>query len=266
MIKCGHCGGYHKTVTAVRACCGVQVSQASVEDVEREMQRMEAEADRSEARREAAAKAAKWQREVDLSPATPEALNELRSLLASKIVPEHELRYARAVRQMLEAGNATGFAVRTAYARIEGWQDRHEVTDWGHWSAADRERAWDQRAKERPVEREGLYRLSREVWCGRELFAKGTLFQVVKNREGSRMYARQVVWQGKGKRPRLEYAAGMVYKLLESELVSRDEAQEITRQTGWCVFGHFLTDPKSIARGMGPVCYKRYPHLAKNAA
>lgn len=274
MIKCGHCGGYHKNVAAVRVCCGT----VNIETIEREMHRMEAEADRAESRRDAAAKAAKWDREMDMSPATREAIAELRELLATKVAPDHERRYAKAVKEMLDKGRATGFAVRTAIARIDPWENVRagsgrasagHVSDEGRWSSADRERAQSQ-SDGKPAVSEGLYRLSREVWCDGRTRAKGTLFQVVRNPKNDHLTAKMVTFlpdvDGKKQRPRLDYVRGMVYKLESSELLPLEEAEEITRKTGWCVFGHFLTNPESIARGMGPKCYERYPHLARNAA
>lgn len=278
MIKCGNCKGHHATVAAVKVCCGTKGAPRFTEEDEREMQRMEAEGDRAESRRDAAAKVAKWQREIDLNPATPAAINELRELLATKVAPDHERRYAVAVRKMLEAGNATGFAVRSAIARIEPWDNVRvgggyasagHVPDEGRWSSADRERAQAARSTDKPVEREGLYRLSRDVRTRQESFSKGTLVQVVRNKQATHLYAKTVTFlppvDGKNVRPRLDYAEGLIFKLRDDELLPLEEAEEITRKTGWCVFGHFLTNPVSIRRGMGPKCYERYPHLARNA-
>jgi hypothetical protein len=50
----------------------------------------------------------------------------------------------------------------------------------------------------------------------------------------------------------------MIFRLSPDDLVPAEEAQELTRKTGWCIFGHFLTNPVSIARGMGPKCWERY--------
>lgn len=97
-----------------------------------------------------------------------------------------------------------------------------------------------------PVTKEGLYRYD------------GHLYQVMRNKETDRLYAKLVTFVDGKKRPTLTYAKGMMKKLRVEHLVAAEEAQELTRKTGWCVFGHFLTNPVSIARGMGPRCWERY--------
>jgi len=214
-INCGHCGQTHPSVQAVRECaqtapvctCGGDPAtdgailihsfqcplkgasaRAFTEQDERDMQRMEAEGDRTETYREERAKAGRK-------------------------------------------------------ASVETWYKPATATE------------------------EGLYRLSRTVVVHGQIYQSGALFQCLLGKDSGRLYAKLVEFpkDGAKKRPTLTYVGSMIYQILESELVPAEEVQELTKNTGWCVFGHFLTNPESVKRGMGPTCYARYPHLAKNA-
>lgn len=115
------------------------------------------------------------------------------------------------------------------------------------------EKGWAKRADfvtPAPVEIEGLYRYD------------GRLYQVMRGRDSNRLHAKLIIFVEGKKRPNLVYAAGMMSHLRPEHLVPTEEAQELTRKTGWCVFGHFLTNPVSIARGMGPTCWERYGNSA----
>ena len=251
-IKCGHCREAHATVAQVRACSETpnvpKSLKRTLDDVareypgsisfteqdERDMQRMEMEGDRADSLRDEAAKAA-WKSSVETFDGA--LVNEVNELLATKVIPADHQRWAKAVRAMLagESGVITAYALRTAIARLDAFPNV--------------------RAGSTPATEEGLYRLD------------GRLYQVLRAKESQRLYAKLVTFPPDGvkRRPTLTYARGIVFQLTASHLVPVEEAQEITRKTGWCIFGHFLTNPQSIARGMGPVCYARYPHLAKNA-
>lgn len=274
MIKCGHCGGAHGTVAQVRKCSEDQRLVPSTfrdrswggrgftEQDERDMQRMEAEGDRAESRRDAAAKAAKWDAEATSFPVQmrnqepSELIAIVDRMLVTREIPEADHRWSRAVRALIsgESGAVTEFALRNAISRLMGYPKRLNAPEEAPRTEATK------------PEREGLYRLRRDVKVGPRTYQRGMLFQVVRNQKGDRIYAKLVTFRGEGERPVLTYVAGMIMKLRADELVPVEEAQEITRKTGWCVFGHFLTNPVSIARGMGPKCYERYPHLARNAA
>lgn len=284
MILCGHCKSLHPTVAEVRKCSeGEQrvprAFRSFTEEDEREMQRMEAEADRAESERDAAAKAAKWDWEARSFGAQMrntdgwslrQLLHEVDELLCTKEIPEADHRWSRAVRAMISGDSArvTEYALRAAIARLDAYPNvAAGRTSTGRPEPATRN-AKPASAPERPVQHEGLYRLERDVKIGFETYRAGTLFQVVRNKEATHLYAKMVTFlppvNGKNVRPRLDYVGGMVFKLQDAELLPIEEAEEITRKTGWCIFGHFLTNPVSIKRGMGPKCYERYPHLARN--
>jgi hypothetical protein len=291
-IHCGHCQGSHGTVSEVRACAtrqpvgpmdwyeeihnGSTVFERArlareravhewmtegapggfTEQDERDMQRMEAEGDREETRRDEANKFAA-RRAMESAPDLAGMQKRVIALLESRTIPASEKRWGDAIRHYVAGfpNSATEYGLLTAIERLESYPERAS-RDLNAVMGA-------------PVTQEGLYRLSRSVrlWDGSE-YNKGDLFQVVYGRDSSKLYAKLVELpeEGSKKRPKLMYAKGIVFQLLPSELVSAEEAQEITRKTGWCVFGHFLTNPVSIARGMGPVCWARYGAAAALAA
>jgi hypothetical protein len=251
MIQCGHCKGGHPTVADVKKCSQSEQLVPSAlrtftEQDERDMQRMEAEGDRLETERDEAAKAA-WKASVE-TPSLSDLIHEVRELLVTKVAPASERRYVEAMKTYLQGTSVTAFALQTAIQRLRTFPNC--------------------RAGSAPVTEEGLYRLNRNLRIGGRAYWVGDLFQVLKGKDSGRLYAKLVVFpeDGSKKRPTLTYVSGMIFQLDSSELVPADEVQEITRNTGWCVFGHFLTNPESVKRGMGPTCYARYPHLAKNAA
>lgn len=275
MIHCGHCQGSHQTVNQVRDCSRTSPIPASIrreatwgrtadeadelsiriftEQDERDMQRMEAEGDRADTIRDEKAKA-DFKTLVEGRPTKVDLLKRVIHLLKTRSIPEEARRWENALRNYV-AGDPTPYGLHTAIERLEAFPER---------ASRDLNKVMGT-----PVTQEGLYRLSRKVrlWNGQE-YQKEDLFQVVFGKDSTRLYAKLVIFPPEGsekKRPTLTYVKGMVFQLLPTELVPAEEAQEITRKTGWCVFGHFLTNPKSIARGMGPTCYERYPHLAKNA-
>lgn len=254
MILCGHCKALHATVAAVRACSQTpnipsairdRDPFAGLEEAEREMHRMEAEADRAESRRDTANKVAKWDAEATLN----EMLARVNELLGTREVPKAEWRWSRAVRALISGlnGPITELALKTAIARLEAYPEIPAI-----------------RAL-RKVEHEGLYRLSRDIRADFTLCRKGELVQVLRGKDSMHLYAKLVHFIDGQKRPKLTYVKGLIFEMNAAELLPVEEAEEITRKTGWCIFGHFLTNPKSIARGMGPKCFERYPHLAKNA-
>lgn len=266
MINCGHCKGLHRTVDEVRKCAHSETLvpralRTFTEEDEREMQRMEAEADRRESEQDAANKAAKWDWEARSFPAQMQTgdrvdlralVHEVDELLCTKQIPEADHRWSRAVRAMIsgDTGRITEYALRTAIARLEHYPNIAA----GRPSTGYPEPA-------RSIVRasvEGLYRKD------------GKLYQVVRNQKGTHLYAKLVTFppaDSQAKRPALTYAPGIMARLLATDLVPAEEANDLTKGTGWCVFGHFLTNPVSIKRGMGPKCWERYgaPAQAKAA-
>jgi predicted RNA-binding protein with PIN domain len=94
--------------------------------------------------------------------------------------------------------------------------------------------------------------------------AAGEIYRVQASRESGRLYAKRLD-QTTGK---FDYVKGAIYTLSADMRMTLAEAMEFGKESaraakeagrphGWCVFGHKLTDPKSIAKGIGPVCEGR---------
>jgi hypothetical protein len=83
--------------------------------------------------------------------------------------------------------------------------------------------------------------------------ADGEIYRVHESRETGRLYAKRLdLING------FEYAKGAIYTLTLSDKMTLEQAKAFGVETGFCcVCGIFLTDPKSVANGIGPVCAKR---------
>jgi len=90
--------------------------------------------------------------------------------------------------------------------------------------------------------------------------ASGDIYRVQPSRETGRLYAKRMDWNGTpGEKPRFEYAAGAVYSLTPSDRMTVTDAEEWGVETGvCCVCGAFLSDERSVARGIGPVCAGKF--------
>ena len=83
--------------------------------------------------------------------------------------------------------------------------------------------------------------------------ANGDIYRVQESRETGRLYAKRLdLING------FEYDKGAIYTLKASDRMTLEQAKLFGVETGFCcVCGIFLTDPKSVANGIGPVCAKR---------
>lgn len=83
--------------------------------------------------------------------------------------------------------------------------------------------------------------------------ADGSIYRVQASRETGNLYAKRLV-VGVG----FEYAPGAIRSLTAADRMTLEEAQAFGVETGiCCVCAALLTDPKSVSRGIGPVCAKR---------
>ena len=96
-------------------------------------------------------------------------------------------------------------------------------------------------APTRPALSQGMYRKG------------GTVYRVVKARAGH-LYAKAL----DPATGRFDYAPGAMRALTPEDRMSVTEAAAYGREIGrCCVCGAELTDPKSVAAGIGPICGKR---------
>ena len=80
--------------------------------------------------------------------------------------------------------------------------------------------------------------------------AQGVIFKVQLSSAG-RFYAKQLNASGRG----FTYAQGAISTLSDSDKMTLEQAREFGVLTGnCCVCGRELTDPQSVAQGIGPVC------------
>lgn len=101
------------------------------------------------------------------------------------------------------------------------------------------------RASYRPeLVSEGVYRRSSD----------GAMFRVQTSKEGGRRYARLLLPTGGW-----GYEKGAIYTLKQDERLSLDQLEAWGISTGVCaICGRLLSTAESVARGIGPVCAKRY--------
>ena len=101
-------------------------------------------------------------------------------------------------------------------------------------------------AKPAPVVLEaGMYRVG-DDW-----------FKVQKSRQSGRMYAKRLVVHSPGQAS-FEYDSGAIRGITPDHRVTLEEAQQFGHAYGVCCnCGALLTDPKSVAAGIGPICAGR---------
>lgn len=95
-----------------------------------------------------------------------------------------------------------------------------------------------------PAELEvGMYRLD-----------NGDIYRVQRSRESGRLYAKKLDWANN----RFEFSAGAMRLITADDRMTLADAKAWGVETGvCCVCGAFLTDPKSVTAGIGPVCAGR---------
>jgi len=102
-------------------------------------------------------------------------------------------------------------------------------------------------AKAAPVELvAGMYRVG-DDW-----------FKVQKSRQSGWMYAKRLVVHSPGQAS-FEYDSGAIRGITPEHRVTLEEAQQFGHAYGVCLScGALLTDPVSVAQGIGPICAKRF--------
>ena len=84
-----------------------------------------------------------------------------------------------------------------------------------------------------------------------------TIYRVHESRETGNRYAKRMEYDLYADKPTFVYAKGAMGFLTIEDRMTLDEAKAWGVETGFCcVCGAFLTDAKSVANGIGPVCEK----------
>lgn len=82
----------------------------------------------------------------------------------------------------------------------------------------------------------------------------GEIYRIHESRETGRLYAKHLNLI----EMKFEYASGAIYRLTPADRMTLDQAKAFGVETGiCCVCGAFLTDARSVANGIGPVCERR---------
>ena len=85
----------------------------------------------------------------------------------------------------------------------------------------------------------------------------GVIYRVQRSRESGNLYAKRLDLLATG--AEFVYAAGAIRTLTLADSMTREEAQAWGVETGiCCVCSADLTDPVSVARGIGPVCASKF--------
>lgn len=90
------------------------------------------------------------------------------------------------------------------------------------------------------------------------MYRKGDDIYRVKLSKAGRLYAMRFNPNGDTPGARFDYVGGAIYSLEASHRMSVEDVSALGLKFGICVVcGAELTDTKSVARGIGPVCAKR---------
>lgn len=90
---------------------------------------------------------------------------------------------------------------------------------------------------------EGMYRLD-----------NGDIYRVQRGRDSGKLYAKKLDWANNT----FEFVAGALFRLTANDRMTLEDARAWGVETGiCCVCGAFLTDARSVANGIGPVCAGR---------
>jgi hypothetical protein len=86
----------------------------------------------------------------------------------------------------------------------------------------------------------------------------GRIFKVLPSRNSDRHYAQELVGE-QATGYQFKYARGAMYRLRPEHRMTPEQAAEFGKLTGsCCCCGRLLTNPKSVALGIGPDCRKTY--------
>jgi hypothetical protein len=84
------------------------------------------------------------------------------------------------------------------------------------------------------------------------------IYRVKQSRETGNLYAMRFIPTASTKSERFEYERGSIQRLSASDRMTVERATALgVEMSMCCVCGADLTDAKSVARGIGPVCAKR---------
>lgn len=87
----------------------------------------------------------------------------------------------------------------------------------------------------------------------------GDIYKVVPNREGTRHYAKRLIVATGNGRGSWTYVPGAMNMIQGKDALTLEQAKEFGSTHGFCIAcGALLTDPESVAAGIGPVCAAKF--------
>jgi hypothetical protein len=93
-----------------------------------------------------------------------------------------------------------------------------------------------------------------ELELGMYRLANGDIYRIQRSRESGRLYAKKLDWANNT----FVFEQGAMRLITADDRMTLDEAKAWGVETGiCCVCSAFLTDPKSVSAGIGPVCASR---------
>lgn len=158
-------------------------------------------------------------------PASERQVDYLRSLIATRVADED---YRANLTARIEDGTLDSRTASAAIDRLRVAPKAAAASVAAHADAL-------------PV---GMYRDS-----------EGVIFRVHESHESGRHYAKRMEYDLFSDKPRFVYDRGAIMRLTLDDRMTLDEAKAWGVETGFCcVCGKFLTDEKSVSRGIGPTC------------
>lgn len=110
-----------------------------------------------------------------------------------------------------------------------------------------------------PVNRPRVTRTGAKVTTEGFYQHDGQVYRVLTSKTTGNLWAKRLDQSGETDAWSWSYAQGAMAYLSAEEVMTTEEAAAFGRATGTCAFcGLELTDPKSIERGIGPVCWGKH--------
>lgn len=154
--------------------------------------------------------------------------------------------------------------IETVGAIVEDRQPRRgDVSDWIDWFMRQ---PFDRAERPAPRPRDDFDPQTLEIGVY-ERPSDGQVYVVKPNRAGTRRYASKVVpvssdrltEEGDVVKVEFEYDKGAIWTLRPEMKMEAKRAEELSIRYGHCICcGHSIKVEASVARGIGPVCFKKY--------
>jgi uncharacterized protein DUF6011 len=179
---------------------------------------------------------------ADLISATDKQINALINMGAKKLIGDATVRHLTVDLRVQDIVDRAVAGTIVTKGEASKALDFLFSAPWTPREAAPKPASTPQAARKAPVTQDGMYRLGDQI------------VKVQKSRQGDRLYAKALLGN-KEEGFYFEYTPGLINKLTAEDRMSLEEAKEFGKLYEWCcVCSTRLTDEKSIAAGIGPIC------------